>query len=261
MDINLYQEMSEEDIIVKGEYHHSRSDLEHERDLLLEEDISSVILEGSNPDRKNEYSGLGLIIGWLISAFGFVMSPLYQSKDLILDLAEYEEVNLEYTRENDASLFRNASMFFQLSSILLFYFTYILALAIGIYGGKPFVGALVLFISILGPILLLRISNMRANHKENRDKIMANLIEEEAEDATGKVLAIVGDSHTDGVIENISAGFETSYRETEASYRDFEFIKNTAGGMLKAYGATLSVYLVLLFLTRFVVNIVPGLSL
>lgn len=188
------------DVVLKGEIHTSRGDLDEEREL-VREGIDALVLEGKGSDADYERGGSWFsATSWI---FGLVMSNIYTDNRVLEDLALAQDASVIHTRESNADLVRNAGGFAKWTAALLFYVLFPLSLIIGIVTGQTVTGALVLLLSSLVPLLLLRVYNMRRSEgEENTDQRMADKIVEAAEDSE-RVVAVMGQAHVDGVKDRL----------------------------------------------------------
>ena len=196
-------------IVLKGEIHTSRGDLNEEREL-VREGIDALVLEGEGSDADYDLSeGWFSATSWI---FGLVMSNIYTDNRILEDLALAQDASVIHTRESNADLVRNAGWFAKWTAALLFYFLFPLSLLIGIATGQTVTGALVLLMSSLVPLLLLRVYNMRRSEgEENTDQRMADKIVEAAE-ANEKVVAVMGQAHVDDVKERLPDSLDVEER-------------------------------------------------
>ena len=245
------------DVILKGEFHNSSADQRQERDILTE-GVSALVLEGKDPESEQTFAVHESWLFWVFALFDWIMSPIYQSSDLLIDLARSQDAEIKYTRETDYSLSRNAPWYVHLTAALTFYFVFLISMAVGIYWNQTIFGATLLFLSILIPLLTLRIYNMRVNEGEkNRDRIMANKIENAVNYEDEPVLAIVGDSHVEGVRGHISDEIDVEVKEPAQSRLSVPFLREYAEGIIKAYSLTLGLYLMILFAMERLIQYAP----
>lgn len=196
------------DVVLKGEIHTSRGDLDEEREL-VRDGIDALALEGQ--ESKAQYS---LTEGWFSATswiFQLVMSNVYTDKRILEDLALAQDAEVKYTRESNAALLENAGRIARWSAAALFYILFPASLLVGILTGDTLSGAILLLVSSLAPILLLRVYNMRiSQEEENTDQRMADKIVEAAEN--GKVVAVMGEAHVDSVEEKLPEDLDVEKR-------------------------------------------------
>jgi len=116
-------------VVLKGEIHTSESDLEEERELLVE-GVDALVLEGERED-----ADYGLLRSWYATAMSIVglvlFDTLYTDHRILVDLAEAQDTELIATRESDAELVENANPLVEVVAAVLFY---------GIFVGSVFYG-------------------------------------------------------------------------------------------------------------------------
>ena len=187
------------DVILKGEVHTSLGDRKEEREL-LKQGVDALVLEGNESEAEYGWSQ-----GWFsvsMYIFSLVFGELYADKDLIVDLAEAQDADIIYTREDNSGLLDNAPVYIKTLAAISFYILFPASILVGVLTTK-FMGSLVLLLSALVPILLIRFYNMRTScGGGNRDQIIADKINE-ATEGNRTVLAIVGERHRDGVADKL----------------------------------------------------------
>ncbi|ERG90071.1 MAG: hypothetical protein J07HQW1_00084, partial [Haloquadratum walsbyi J07HQW1] len=109
---------SESVVQLKGEIHSSRGDHNKEREL-MKEGIDALVLEGT--ENTGDY---GVTEGWFqqaIAGMFYILSPLYVSKDILVDFAELQGADVYFTRESDAEVLRNAPFTMRVISASLYF--------------------------------------------------------------------------------------------------------------------------------------------
>lgn len=192
--------MSDTEIVIKGELHTSRGDLEEEREI-LKEGVDHLILEGAEESdwqfKVSEYW-----FAWIMLIFEYLFARhIYVDKSIIEDLAAVQGVEPQFTRESDVSILENAHSLMKVIGAVLFFSLFSIALLVGLLGNVR-QGSLWLLISSLSPLLLLRIHESR-RATVGRDIQIAEMIEEAAEDG-GRIAVIVGNAHADRIAEALS---------------------------------------------------------
>lgn len=195
--------MSDTEVIIKGEIHTSRGDLDHERELLVD-GVDHLVLEGSAEDA--EY---GLLQHWygtamLLSEYLF-MRPVYPDKSVLEDLTEAQGGEVRATRESDASVLENSHVLVRVTAAVGFFVLFFGAAFAGITG-NDIQGVSLLIGSGLVPLILLRVHESR-RPSGSRDEQMAELIADAAEEG-GRVVAVVGEGHADRVCEFLPEGLD-----------------------------------------------------
>lgn len=190
--------MTDHEVIVKGELHSSRGDHAHERKLLIE-GVDHLVLEGSREEA--EY---GLFQQWY--AFAMLLTeylffrPFYTDSSVLEDLVKAQGGDMKRTRESDASVLENSHVLARIAAALLFLVLFFAATLFAI-AGIHFYGASSLLLSVMLPPLFLRIHESNRS-TGSRDEKMAELIAEAAEDG-GRVIAVVGNNHTNSVCDHL----------------------------------------------------------
>jgi hypothetical protein len=244
-------------IVVKKENHSNRLDKEEERDF-LREDFDTLVLEGQeNPQTEwNKYSFLDGWFGWATYLFFWIMSPIYQSRDSLIEIAKLKEMNIEFTRKGDYELIDNAPDSLRMLSLVIFYGFFLGSMFYGIYREGYYYGIVLPSLFLLGaitvPIILLRIYNSRYAETENRDKKIAEIIEEASE--KGRVLAIVGKAHE--VERFFSEDADYTVCEAKATQRTLDSAKDYLSRGLKSYFILLSLFLVIREIMAFAITLV-----
>lgn len=200
------------DVVLKGEFHSSRSDHLEELDL-MQEGIDALVIEGN--EGEADYRATE---GWFqqaVAGMFFLLSPLYLSKEILVRFAEYQNAAIYFTRESDAEVLRNAPRLVRMFSAALYYLLLPSSIIIGLLFGYVW-GAGALFLSFALPVLFIRVYNSRFNRtEENRDRLMAEMIQDAVE-AHGSVFAVVGGAHADGVLEALPNTLEVDYHPPTA---------------------------------------------
>jgi hypothetical protein len=178
------------EIIIKGEVHTSRADLEEEREILVN-GVDHLILE--NKAEEAEYGLTQQWYGWIMFIFNYLFArQLYADPTILKDIADAQNANVKYTRETDLDVLDNSHPFVQVIAVGLFFTLLSLSVYIGM-NGRVLMGAACLFTSSLLPLLLLRIHESRKSDGNRNEKI-ANQIAESAQEG-GRVVAVVGNKH------------------------------------------------------------------
>lgn len=243
-------------IVLKGELHSSMGDLEEEKEL-VKQGFDTLVMEGQEAE-----SDYGWTDGWFqisIAAMFWLAGRIYVSKDILLDLAEIQDTEMVFTREADVELLENTSLPMKLFSAALFYTLVPGSVAVGLVFPTLW-GASVLFAGLVFPVLGIRIVNSRQSRGEkNRDKIMADKITEVTEEGKS-VLAIVGESHVDGVEEHLPESIDPDVRPPAYPRRDKRHIKEVAFPFFEMILVLYSLYLLvswfLIQATRFIPSLI-----
>lgn len=230
--------MSETEIVIKGELHSSQGDLNEEREL-LKEGADHIILEGA--EEKNwQFKWRQLWFGWIMLIFEFLFARhFYIDKTIVEDLAEIQDAELQFTRESDASILENAHTKAKAASAVLFFALFVVSLSVGLVGNVR-LGALLLLMSSLVPLLLLRIHESR-RVAVGRDIQIAEMIEEAAQNG-GRIVVIVGAAHAGQVAEALPDDLEAEVRSPAYSWRSIPHLKDTIYPILVSYSVLYVVY-------------------
>lgn len=187
--------MTGTEIIIKGEIHTSRSDLNEEREILVE-GVDHLVIEGPEEDELQ----IGIFEQW----YGFVLfvfyylfhKPLYANHTILFDIAKSQNARIHRTRKSDMSILHNSKIYVRIVAVILFTLFLVLSILFG-WLGKTAEGAMLLLISSLAPLLLMRVHESR-RRDVGRDKQIAELIGNVAEEG-GRIVAIMGNTHAKNV--------------------------------------------------------------
>jgi hypothetical protein len=237
-------ESSGTEIHIKGEMHSSRADHEEEREL-MKAGVDALVMEGQ--EGPGEYS---VLEGWFYqakTAMFYILSPLYMSKELFLDVAALQDADVYFTRESDAEVLRNAPVGVRALAAALYYLLVPASIVTGVATGNYVTGATVLALGFFVPVLLLRLYNMYVRGKgKNRDQLMAETITKAAA-GNESVLAIVGASHADGVREALSDELDVTYHPPVYGRVSRGHLRDIAVPMFQMFSLLLTLYVVVLW--------------
>lgn len=181
-------------IIIKGEIHTSKADLEEEREILVE-GVDHLILEGQAEEA--EYSLTQQWYGWITLIFQYIFArQIYVDHTILEDIADAQGAETEYTRETDLDILHNSHLLVQMIAVVLFFVFLTYSLYAGMEG-RVLEGAGWLFVSSLLPLLVLRIHESRRSER-GRDEMIAEQITEAAQEG-GRVVAVVGNEHVKNI--------------------------------------------------------------
>lgn len=235
---------SEPVVLLKGEVHSSRRDHHEEREL-MREGIDALVLEGTA-----DTGDYGVTEGWFQQAMAgmfYILRPLYVPKQILVDFAELQGADVYFTRESDAEVLRNAPFTMRVISASLYFLLLPSSVIIGLVTGDYLSGAGFLAVSFSVPVLLLRWYNMSfTSGDRNRDRIIAQRIAEAAEE-NDRVLAIVGASHADGVLDRLSNSGEVTYHPPEYGRVSKEHLKEVLVPLFRTVSLLLTLYLAILW--------------
>jgi hypothetical protein len=183
--------MKKTDVVIKGEIHTSHGDLEEEREL-LKEGADHLILEGAE-ERSWAFKPTQYWYGWILLIFHFLFARhIYVDKSCLVDLADVQGIEKDYTRDSDRSVLENSRLHIRIIAALLFFGLAMIAFLVGIVGGVV-QGAILLLASALIPLLILRIHESRRSDT-GRDEMIAEMVQDAAVDAN-RVVVITGWAH------------------------------------------------------------------
>lgn len=236
---------------LKAELHSSRGDHQHELELF--EQADALVLEG--PEHDGEFRATE---GWFeqaLSGLFYILTPVYTSKQELVNLAELTDTPTYYTRDSDAEVLRNAPLALRGFSAGVYFLLLPFSILVGLVTNDYVAGASLLAFSFACPVLLLRWYNMRRSDSEhNRDEIMAERIAKAA-DQHQTVLAIVGSGHADGVSDALANEIETMVHPTEYGRASREHLTDIAVPLFQSFSLLFTLYLVLLWAIRTVVGL------
>lgn len=241
------------EIILKGEIHTSKSDLEEERDLLIE-GTDALVLEGQA--HEAEYSFLRSWYATAMHIIGLIFfETLYTDHGVLTDIAEAQDAEVIATRESDSEIIDNANPIVELLAGVIFYGFFALSVLYGFYTGDKLRGAGLLLVSAVLPVLLLRYHGMnRISESTNRDDIIASKIADAAE-KHDRVLAVVGAAHLEGVRSALPEDLEVSEKPPKYSPVSLQHVKEIAKPAFKAFAILFVLYsLILWAMTPFLGN-------
>jgi hypothetical protein len=233
--------MSEAEVIVKGEYHSSRGDQDHEREI-LSEGVDHLVLEG--PEEDAEY---GLFQQWyafamLITEYLF-FRVFYTDSSVLEDIAKAQDAEVVKTRESDAAILENSHILVRVFAAVLFLILFFGAALYGI-AGVHLIGVSLLILSAMLPPLVLRLHESTRS-SENRNELMADKIANAAEEG-GRVVAVVGDSHADQICDHLPESINPELKDAEYPWYAWQHFKDIA------YPAFVFVSVLWVFYTVFV---------
>ena len=230
------------EVIIKGEIHTSRTDHREERNLLIE-GVDTLVLEGQAG--KAEYGVRHYWFAYAMAIFQWVIvRNLYTDSRLLVDLAEAQGANVEFTRESDADIINNSSLLVEVISAVVFYILAVVSTFFGIFLNARVTGAFLLLTSALLPILIIRAYETMMAGK-NRDEMMADLIDEAAEDG-GRVVAIMGERHYQVVPDHLSDDLDPDLRPPNHNAVSFQTVKDIGVPLFEAFSNLFLLYTALL---------------
>lgn len=230
------------EIIIKGELHTSESDLDEERELLTHH-FDALVLEG-----QREEAEYGLLRGWYFTAMSIVglvfFKILYSDHRILIDLAKAQEAEIYNTRESNAELIENAHPIVEFVAAILFYGLFAVSIVYGLITGDTLGGALILALAALLPVLVLRYHEMiRTDDSINRDQLIANTIEDAAEESD-RVVAVVGNDHVNGIVSQLHDHIDPEIREPSYGPYSWQHAKEIAVPAFTAISVMFFLYLI-----------------
>lgn len=208
--------MNDTQIIIKSEKHWSRADFNEEREL-LRNGVDHLIIEEAKEEAQyspSQYWFGGLM--WVMKHFFFRI--FYPNNAVLKDIAHSQGAKIQFTRESNASVLKNAGIRQQLFAVFFITFCIFSSAYIGVVGldwwtprENYIISVALLPLSVIFSIYMIRNSDSD-NSAGNRNEIIADKIIESAQRG-GIVVAIVGSSHAKKVRECLSERFDPDYRE------------------------------------------------
>ncbi|WP_229125927.1 hypothetical protein [Halapricum desulfuricans] len=188
--------MSDVEVVIKGEVHHSVPDLKHEMEI-LQEGVDFLVLEKSEEESNFHIRYIWFhALMWALNSFFFRF--IYTSTDVLEEITESEGGHIRKTRKSDIEIVQNAPLREELFALSIFLILIILAIYLGVFqSAVEWVGIGSFISSALIPPLLLREQESNRDDK-NRDKEIADIIAEAMEDGE-RIVAVVGGKHVDNI--------------------------------------------------------------
>jgi hypothetical protein len=213
--------MPEAEVIVKGEYHSSRGDRVHEREILTE-GVDHLVLEGPEEDAKYALFQQWYAFAMLLTEYLF-FRVFYTDSSVLEDIAKAQNAEVVKTRESDAAILENSHILVRIFAAVLFLVLFFGASLFGIAGIHLY-GVSLLILSAMIPTLILRIHESTRS-SESRNELMAGKIADAAEEG-GRVVAVVGDSHADEVCDNLPASIDPKREYPEYPWYTWRHFKD-----------------------------------
>lgn len=248
--------MRQYDITIKGELHSSLADLEEEKEL-VKNGVDALILE-----QASSRSNWELIDSWFTLSVGllaWILDDIYQSKRVLVDLAEIQGATVIHTRESNQEILQDVPLTMKAVSAAAFYTLVPASLWIGFLTKSQLAGSILLFLGLSLPVIGVRINGIRMSTPTgSRDKVIAQKIVEAAS-TFDRVIAVVGVGHLPGVTQAVPDSFEVEIRRPIHSQWSIQQIKSIAQPMIKAWFILFSLYLVSSWITIHMVRIISDL--
>lgn len=246
-------------VILKGELHTSQGDLEEEREI-VKEGLDVLILEQENPELESDYGWFDGWFQWSVILFFWFLETAYLSKVVIKDLADFQDADIQYTRETNAEMLDNASPWAKLVGAMLFYLILITSIGLGASTGPnitrlDLLGAGLLFLAVGLPPIVVRIHNMRQSSNErNRDQLIADKIAGAAENG-GRVVAIVGGAHLPGIRKRLPDHIDPIVHRPVYGVCSFRHIKEIVPPLFKTGLVLFSFYLLTVWVVSHLIRL------
>lgn len=215
--------MSEVEVIVKGEYHSSRGDHAHAREILTE-GVDHLVLEGPEEEAKYSLFQQWYAFAMLLTEYLF-FRVFYTDSSVLEDIAKAQEAEIVKTRESDAAILENSHILVRVFAAMLFLVLFFGAALFGI-AGVHFYGVSLLIISAMLPPFVLRIHESTRS-SESRNDLMAGEIADAVEEG-GRIVAVVGDSHVDDVCEHLPESINPEREDPEYPWYTWRHFKDIA---------------------------------
>lgn len=246
---------SRKTVLLKGELHNSTADLREEKSLLTDGvDVDILVLEQS--ESSTDYR---LLAGWFfisIVLLTWILESLYQSKEVLVDLADVQGIEVVYTRPDNGAPLENAPTTMKVLSAGLFYTLVPGSLWIGFVTKSHLAGSLLLFLGLVLPVLVVRIYNTnRPDSARNRDQLIAETIAA-AGGSDDVVLAVVGASHLSGVARRLSETVDVEVRPPVYDVWSSRHLRSIGLPTLKAGFVLFSLYVLSVWIVVQVVTYV-----
>jgi hypothetical protein len=243
------------DIVLKGEIHTSRGDLEREKEL-LKEGFDILLLEQSSSQEEQRYSILDSWFSIANKLFFFILSYIYTSHQILKDIADIKGTEIIYTRESEKDILENNTLKTRTLCSGLFYLLLTLSF-IYVYEFGDWFGGAIMFLAAIGtPLVLLRFGEMRSkNNSENRDKIMADKILSAHKEGKS-VLAVVGESHIERIQNHLPDDLDVRVEGAEYGKASINHLKDIGLPVFTAFSVAYMIYLLVRWLSTQIITLV-----
>lgn len=251
--------MGANNVILKGELHSSRADLD-EATALLGDGVDVLVLEGSRsrPDYR-------FLEGWFavsVALLAWILESLYHPRAVLVELAEAQGVDIVYTRANDITPLQAASGPTKVVSAGLFHALVPASVWLGFVTDSALSGSLLLFLGLVLPVLVVRLANAnRPDPAGNPNERIAEAIRTAAESGDS-VLAIVGAGHLSAVRARLPAGLVREVRPPVYGVWSLRHVRDVGLPAVKAGFVLFGLYVLVIWVTvhavRFLSPVVIG---
>jgi hypothetical protein len=190
--------MSDGEVVIKGELHHSVPDFKQEKEI-LQEGVDCLVLEKSKEESEFHLRYIWFhALMWMLNNLFFNL--IYTKSTILEEITESEGGYIRKTRKSDIEIVQNAPLREELFALAIFLILITPSIYLAIFQSAVkwlAVASLSFTFSALAPPLLLR--KWESNREdENRDKEIADIIAEAMENG-GRVVAVVGGDHVDKI--------------------------------------------------------------
>ncbi|NHX41402.1 MULTISPECIES: hypothetical protein [Haloarcula] len=230
--------MQDAEVVVKGEIHSSKGDLDEEREILLN-GVDHLILEGTEShDVDYTVSQQWFRLLAFLTQYLF-FKPIELDNSVLEDIALAQDATINKTRASNLSVLENSNTIYQIIAFVGFA-GMILGSGFLAYQGRNFVGICVFVLGFLLPVLMLRVHE--SNHNSgNRNEKMASMIVDAASKG-GRVVAIMGGSHVEPVCDALPEQIEVEKKSPAYSAVSVASAKDLAYPLLVFISVLIVVY-------------------
>lgn len=245
--------MGSAEVVVKGELHSSRADLEAATDL-VSGGIDTLVLEQSagveQPGTEGWFRLSVAVLAWLVAS-------AYVSKERLVALAEQQDAEVVYTRQSDGEPLADAPLSVKVCAAGVFYTLVPGSIWIGFATPNHLVGSLLLFLGLVVPVVAVRAYNAHRADYQNRNQRIAERIAAAAREGD-RVVAIVGAGHLDGIVEYLPAELEVVVQRPAYSGTSVRHVREFIPEVVKVGLLLFSLYLLVVWLAAALVSVVSG---
>lgn len=237
-------------VVLKGELHTSRADLEEAKSLVMD-GADTVVFEG----KERSATDIGLTESWFalaVYSYFWILESVYVADDILVDLARANGIDIRFTRRTDLSMLEDVPIWLKTVAAGTFYLLIPASIWIGFLTGSQLTGAYLLFIGIVSPIFMVRAYALKSRSNDF-DREIALEIERAVRNAN-VVLVIVGQGHLDGIIDELPSDIDPEVFGPKYDPWSINHIRDIGLPMFKAGLILFSLYLLSVWLTIGVVD-------
>lgn len=238
------------DVVLKGELHTSRADLEEAKDQVLN-GPDTVLVEGREPSM----GAFDMTEGWFalsVLSFFWILENVYASDEVLVDLARAQGATVIYTRASDMEMLDAVPIGIKLLAAGAFYLLIPASIWVGFLTGSQLTGAYLLFLGIVTPIFLVRGYELRGTPNHREQHIALEIVE--AVHRGDDILAVVGNGHLDKITDELPDDMDLEVLTPEYGPWSVAHLKDIGMPMFKAALVLFSVYLLSVWITVQVVD-------